>query len=266
MDSVSSVQWVSLRKGRYSIPSLLEHISGADHILVEAMKGKLHLSTRELGPSLNDPFVPQLAAVLKTATPYPAFHFTGFHPDFARLEGTGCSRIVVAAHAMGLSEAEAAELFNSYIYSVLGYFDEYGKAERYALQVGQACSMDLSRVLKPIDGKAFMHIPCQPTIGFWMRFAGMLCEHVGVEHDPDAIAPIDTAADELIWPVYPELADRWGVAGSLEFKAQKNHDPISFDEMVAKCYTLLDNSDAAKVCGREATQASIAKLREELAA
>lgn len=262
-DEVSSVTWVKLRKG-YSVARLIADISEADHVFVEAnAMGVRELSARELGFSIHDEAVPMLAAALERATLYPVTHFSGYHPDFLRLEKTGCSHIALAAHAMGMSQARAAELFNSYIYSALGYFDEYDKAESFALQVGQASGFDLSNMLQPVNGQAFMHIPTQPTIGFWMRFAGLLCSSVGLEYDADAASPIDEPAGELVWPVYPELAEQIGVEGGLDFKASKKQGFISFEEMIASCYRILDEfGDDSPLEAR--TRLTIAKLREEL--
>lgn len=264
-DSVSSVTWVQLRKG-YGIPRLIDEVREADQVFVEAdADGTREWSPRELGLGVDDPSVPRLASSLEHATLYPVFHFTGFHPDFSRIEKTGCSQIAVAAHALGLSESRAAELFNGYIYRALGYYDEYPKAQGFALHVGRASGYDLSGVLQPVDGKAFMHIPTQPTIGFWMRFAGMLCEQAGLPYDPAAPAPADEPAEELIWPVYPELAEPLGVQGGLDFKVSKGKPPISFEEMISTCYRILDSIDAAEVRERTHTRAIIAKLRAELA-
>lgn len=264
-DSVSSVTWVQLRKG-YGIPRLTDEVGEADQVFVEAdADGTREWSPRELGLGVDDPSVPRLAAALEGAMLYPVFHFTGFHPDFIRVEKTGCSQIVVAAHALGLTETRAAELFNGYLYRILGYYDEYPKAEGFALHVGRASGFDLSGVLTPVDGKAFMHIPTQPTIGFWMRFAGLLCDRVGVPYDPGAPAPLDEPAEELIWPVYPDLAERLGVQGSLDFKVSKGKPAISFEEMIHTGYRILDSTDVAEVRERSHTRAIIAKLRAELA-
>ncbi len=263
-DDVSSVTWVQLRKG-YSVARLLSDVSEADHVFLEAnAAGVRDLSARELGLSVSDKSVPLLAAALESATLYPVMHFGGFHPDFLRIDKIGCSHIVVAAHALGLSEARAAELFNSYIYGVLGYFDEYGKAMRFALQVGQASGFDLSSILKPVDGQPFMHIPTQPTIGFWMRFAGLLCERAGVPYGAEAVPPLDEPGQELVWPVYPELAEKIGVDGSMDFKVSKRQGFISFEEMISTCYQLLAETDVTELRGRSHTRKIIAKLRDEL--
>ena len=156
---------------------------------------------------------------------YPRVLFTGFHPDAlhasprARLRsliGDWNSTLMLAGYRLGLPAHRTAELFNAYIYGVLGYFDEYANAERFLRDQGRQVGWELSAEFEEWRAQGcFVHTPNHPRIGVMMSLARGVCRSLGLEFDADAAAPPDPF--DLSWPVYPEIGKRLGLEGALIF-------------------------------------------------
>ena len=168
---------------------------------------------------------------------YPSILFNGFHPDMVPSGGypRGMhSRLALAGLAMGLSQERTAELFNAYIYGVLGYFDVAAKAERYLLEVAERHNFGLEAWLPNWRaGGAFMHTPVHPSI----RVISSIAERVADALElgpPQAKADMTDMLEPLgVWPVYPEIARRLGVSGDLTFKFPST-PPMGLEGMIER--------------------------------
>ncbi len=209
--SVSGAELVSSRRIQ-RVADGLDHVD-AVIVQVNADPGLASLSPKALA-----------ARGLRTVR-YPRVLFTGFHPDGlhapprARLRsliGDWHSALMLAAFRLGLPPHRTAELFNAYVYGVLGYFDEYANAERFLGDKAREVGWDLSVEFEAWRGQGcFVHTPNHPCIGVMMSLARRVCRSLDLEFDSDAIAPPDPF--DLAWPVYPEIAKRLGVEGALTF-------------------------------------------------
>jgi len=165
-----------------------------------------------------------LAAQGRTIIRFPRVTFRGLHPDLltsqAQLGGLRGNRsaIIAAAYAMGLPRPRAAELFNAYIYGVLGYFDVYPKAEAHLIGEARKCGMDIAPALQDWLAKGpFMHVPVHPkpiVLDWLARQIGERLDVAMGQPDPE---PSDVMAPLGNWPVYPEIARRLGLEGSMCF-------------------------------------------------
>ena len=184
-------------------------------------------------------------------TLFPTLHFTGFHPDLLWLPkqgGPGSPRLhqlwtwhsalVMAAFVRGVPQAEAAELFNAYVYRALGYFDEYAKAERGHLGAAHEIGFDLQPLFARWrrDG-AFVHVPNHPVIGVPWSLAELIWERLGLQTQAAGEPPPDRLRTLGAWPVYPELARALGVEGSLRFEPRGESGPAAdLDQTIDEHY------------------------------
>ena len=211
---VTSVNWsdlVSSRRIQYTADGL-DHV---DTVIVQPVSS----------PRLACLSPKALAARGLRTVCYPSILFSGFHPDalharsragLRSLIGDWHSALVLAGYRLGLPPHRTAELFNAYIYGVLGYFDEFGKAEHFLGRRARQAGWDLSVEFEAWRSQGcFVHTPNHPRIGVMMSLARRVCRSLELEFDPDAVAPPDPFGSA--WPVYPEIGKRLGVAGALAF-------------------------------------------------
>ena len=180
-----------------------------------------------------------MAVSAKRYVLYPSIIFHGLHPDMvppgAYPRGLH-SRLVMAGLAMGLSQERVAELFNAYVYGVLGYFDAWAKAERHLLTTAAPYDFGLEASLPAwrADG-AFMHTPAHPCIRVFSSIAGRVAASLELGPARADADPTDMLEPFGVWPVYPEIARRLGMTGDLTFRLQ-SLPPMSLQEMIAYEY------------------------------
>lgn len=172
---------------------------------------------------------------------WPLVVFNGFHPDcvYVLRDGTPLpgaaaryhSALAAAAWIEGLPAARAAGIFNAYAYASLGYFDAYQTG--LAGLVGDALhGYDLSRCIGP--GRRFMHTINHPTIDISVEIGRQALDRLGLDRRAEINRPADPLANDVVWPLYPEIADRLGVAPAA--------DGPDFDRLVVDNYRALDEA------------------------
>ena len=177
----------------------------------------------------------------------PRLFFTGYHPDLIRtLNPTSGpaspfrawhSAIIAACSRLRLPPDRTRELFNAYIYGVLGYFDGFDTAEQLQIAEGERAGLDLRPLLEQWKaGGAFVHLPDHPKIGALHSMARAICEREAIDIDAEADAPHDIQAERAVWPVYPEIARRRGAEGSLEFIPHHPSDLQTLDQVIRQFY------------------------------
>ena len=175
---------------------------------------------------------------------FPKLYFPGLQPDALRadlrplrgLELQGYhSAIVLAACALGVPQPRIPELFNAFVYGVLGYFDAYAKAEAYLLAQARDCELDIGPALQGwVGAGSFMHLPNhpKPVVLSWLaREIGARLALPMTGREPE---PLDVMAPFGSWPVYPELAKRLGFAGSLEFRLERGGPVLDLEALCAR--------------------------------
>jgi hypothetical protein len=182
----------------------------------------------------------QLAGRARQLLRWPKLNFSGFHPDMIGYRpvrtpvGAGHSAIILAGFLMGSSPGRTRELFNAYVYGLLGYYDEYPKAEAFLLQAARSTDTPLDEDLPRWRGQGvFMHVPPHPVIGVLWSLAQQVGERLGLGSGAASGLPADPLAASMIWPVYPEIANRLGLQGSLLFKPSgEGEAPVDLDQMI----------------------------------
>lgn len=166
----------------------------------------------------------------------PSIAFDGLHPDciyVRRTDGTEISAamgpyhsaLAFACFAAGIPAARAVRLFNLHSHAALGYLDAHAAALAAMEAHWTALGFDLGKALAEA-GPAFMHTINHPRIDLLQALARQALDRVGIAAAPDAGPPEDRLASSVVWPIYPEIARRLGVEGSLDFRP---HPSISLD-------------------------------------
>jgi len=222
-----------------------------------------------------------LLAECRRIVPIPPIVFSGFHPDCVDLivDGTGHpsplggyhSAIVAAAYSLDMPAERVETLFNRLVYKRLGYFDEFGKARTHLHNSMRDAGLDIAREWPDwVKSGTFMHTYNHPRSRVLASLAKLLAVKAGLASTDIAVPDIgfDFLSIYPVWPVYPELAEALGVAGSYIFK--KNGTPeiitgrnnlLSLREMIRESYDLY-----AEIPARVFGHPIIAKTRAALSA
>jgi hypothetical protein len=183
----------------------------------------------------------------------PRLKFSGFHPDltmgaagkFPWLPmGTAHSAILLAAWRDGLEPEDALTLFRDEVYEELGYYQAYASSRKALLKECAACGLDANRLLESWEHSgAFFYVPLHPKmnvlwdIGFeLLRSAGL---YDGKKPDLREEDPFST---NLIWPIYPEIAEKLGLSGDYVFwpnrgaGATGEQAPMSLEQFIARTF------------------------------
>ena len=186
----------------------------------------------------------ELSGRVRRLLRWPKLAFSGFHPDVIGYRpvrtpvGAGHSAIILAGFLLGAPQARTRELFNAYVYGLLGYYDEYAKAEAFLLQASGSTDMPLDEELPRWRRQGvFMHVPQHPAIGVLWSLARRLGERLDMGPAASETPPEDPLLASMVWPVYPEIARCLGVPGSLMFKPSgEGEAPVDLDQLIEGSY------------------------------
>ena len=215
-----------------------------------------------------------IKARVPDAVAYPALTFYGFHPDFVYLgdsfKGIAAnfhSFIVLAAFALGIQAERVPKLFNAYLFARLGYFDQFEAWKRtlvgHASELGYDVSEDFGRWMQQ---GAFMHIPLHPAVRVVASIAAKAFALTGLGNGSLPGSIRDPFADGASLPVFPELAQRIGIAARPGFRTGKHSSltkEMDLREYVNQSYQLY-GTDAATIPDTDSIRKTMAVLSEEL--
>ncbi len=204
----------------------------------------------------NLPSPGDMARAGKTFLRLPVVAFKGFQPDCTYVftgghAATGAmgpyhSAIAVAAFLEGLSVERALGLFNTFVYAALGYFAEFETASAVLLETAAEMGLDLSAGVRR-GGPVFMHTINHPGIAILGEVAFQALARAGIASSSNAPAPRDALGDSFRWPVYPEIAARLDVPGSLTFQRSSagGEDLMDLSAVVRATFASLEALQAA---------------------
>ncbi|MFN3449041.1 MAG: WcbI family polysaccharide biosynthesis putative acetyltransferase [Roseococcus sp.] len=188
----------------------------------------------------------------------PALVFTGFQPDNVMIGalrgpmGHCHSAIAVSAFLLGLPEARAQGLFNSFVYASLGYFDRFAQERERLLRSAASLDFDLRADFEAWP-RPFMHDVSHPAFPTHVSVARILARRLSDEvrevdwSDPAVVAAADHTKFNALWPVYPEIARRLGMPEQpLVFRFEgRLRQELSLEEFIARSYELYAGADPA---------------------
>ena len=168
--------------------------------------------------------------------------FRGFHPDAVAVRknqnGTALlaglhSSIVRRGYEQRLSEDDIAADFNENTYRQLGYFEMFFAEQKRLLAGFSAQELEMTAAYnKWMRTGIFMHTTNHPLPYVVFDLAIALCKREGWIFDDEQARCLrllaeDFLINDIVWPVYPELAEELGFEGSLLFRP-KNCDRLFF--------------------------------------
>lgn len=223
---VSLIDTAVLRRSYGTLDRLDRHLAGFDHVFAQFFPDGF-----VAGGDAN-----ALVARRPRIRLFPTILFTAFHPDsvlvgdVASLSQSGLinspvgpyhSAIALCGYVEGLSVAATLGLFRDEVFSGLGYYDAWDESMAYMLRASRDIGFGLENELARWSRRGcFMHVINHPKLFVLAEIARRLATEAGL--DPIEAKAEDYLADDLvadaIWPVYPAIAARYGLAGTDLFK------------------------------------------------
>jgi hypothetical protein len=201
---------------------------------------------------------------LGNATRVPSLTFAAFQPDLVYLldptrghKALGGplrpyhSALAVFAFRIGLSLEEASALFNRNVFETVGYLHTWNDAAQALLQDAQTYGLDLSQdLINWARRGVFMYSIVHPKPYVLASLARRLMHKAGlpIRHDNFEDYAIDDLARSEIFPVYPEIAELYGVTGGYLFKCGNFHvshgvgEFLDLPQFLAACYKVYKRS------------------------
>jgi hypothetical protein len=179
---------------------------------------------------------------------YPTILFPGYQPDMVLVGDVGAlsasrliaspvgpyhSAIVLCAYLEGLGPEDTAGLFRDSLYTRLGFYEAWNVAAAELLGSARDIAFPLEAELARWSRRGcFMHVLNHPKLFVLADLARRLATEAGLEPIPARVEdylPDELAAD-VVWPLYPDLAARYGLTGAMLFKDRaRRSDPKLYD-------------------------------------
>lgn len=186
-------------------------------------------------------------------TPDMEYIFLGSEIDGRHVTGPIHSTILAAAYIMGLSPRRAINLYNSYIFGRLGYFGAYNTAKEFAVTVFEQAGYDISQLFVAWEKSGpFMYTFNHPAAFVLASLGRLIVNKLGlrqVDEDPEGLA--DALAMSLIWPIFPEIAQRAGLPSRelirLPVRASGEFPTMTLLDYASASYRTFEKADRAKI-------------------
>lgn len=199
----------------------------------------------------------------------PTIAFYGFHPDTIHLldptqrgrfvlgpTGVHHSALILFAHRRGLSVDQAEALFTREVFDYVGYLDAWQGAVADVLRAGVAAGMKLDEdVARWSRGGSFMYTPTHPRPQVMFDIARRAMKAAGLE--TLAVNTQDYAVDDMsrdhILPIYPPLAEHYGLVGSTVTKLAHYRfsrgvgDMLTLRDFIARSFAAYGRRDRAQI-------------------
>jgi hypothetical protein len=186
----------------------------------------------------------------------PPFGFLGLQPDcfhlngFVSVLGMGgslYSRLIVAAFQAGLSQEKTCSLFTESVYRSFGYLDKFESEVAELVLRYEKAGIDLSSsVPRWLSRGNFVYSYNHPRVDVLLEIlwralvAGGFLPPSELD-DERELGVSDDLKESIRWPIYPEIARRHGLPGSLIWRMGRSDGYRTFDalQFVAATYEAL---------------------------
>lgn len=190
----------------------------------------------------------------------PAFQFKSFHPDSTYLlsqdediikspAGDYHSIIIFVAFKSGIPENMVKNFFNIDIYNKIGFLKTWDAEKLFLLDSFNMHGWDLQEdFIKWVRMGLFMHSGNHPRIDVIYDIALKIAKKITIGAVIDSrIVPHDNLLIGEVFPIYPEIADYYGISsGSYFFKSRGYEQIFTLDEFIAKSYAMYKKFDVDK--------------------
>jgi hypothetical protein len=176
-------------------------------------------------------------AAIPGALTIPGILFSAFHPDlvyaFNTVPGTPGNRVirsaigdyqsalVVYGYLQGLTVEQTIALFRPEVYRALGYTSMWAESESFLLDSFRRFGwVPEESYMRWVRQGVFMHTINHPKLCVIADVARMILKRCDIEYDDDPMEDrtIDPLMASPVWPVYPAVAEIYGLRGSMNFK------------------------------------------------
>jgi len=185
----------------------------------------------------------------------PTITFAAFHPDIVyafqenRIVKSGLnsdwnSRILMIAYLEGLGQSEAVSLFRADVFDSVGYFDSWSDSATDLAESFSRCDFDFSRWMRAVQRSGvFMYGVNHPVQFALTELAIQISEKMADRTHEQMFELHKLTKDYLahiVWPVYPEIANRLGLQGSYHWRVDNEY--ANLPQFVEKCFRRWDES------------------------
>jgi hypothetical protein len=223
--------------GEAEAETVRDGLAAYDLVLSQPYKG-----FRALRPKI-------IARFARRSAFFPRFYFTGLHPDARKMKvgpgsfqfGVWHSNIAMAAFVRGVPAREAADLYNAYLYGVLGYYDDYARAEALQAAAGREHGLDLEPAIASWRGEVFANTPVHHKLSVGLAMAEAVIASLGLPRRQEGergALPADPLAGGFVFPVYPQIARRLGLAteANLIFRNAERDAEVGIEQMLDEAF------------------------------
>lgn len=197
---------------------------------------------------------------------YPSVEFAAYHPDLVYIfdrasasdsplkspAGEYHSALAFLCYSIGLNTEQTISRFNKGVFDRLGYFAQslWTASERSLLSSGRATGLPMEHNFRSwVRRGCFMYSANHPKLFVLADLAAGALSTCGLITDSrlcEEYVPDDSNRGS-VWPVYPEIATRFGLDGSYIFK------DACIDDSCNPYFSLRDFVEASFACYRSRT-------------
>ena len=176
-----------------------------------------------------------LCSEVANVTRYPTLLFAAYHPDLisSTLDRSAMhffpdrsANIIRRWHCSltgaGLLPQAALRLYDREVFDALGYFDVWIPSRAQLLEKAESYGLDLeTEFMRWTRRGCFMYAVNHPKPHVSFDLSRRLLNKAGIPSEPadfDNYA-VDDLVRDTVFPVYPAIAQHYGIAGSYVFKA-----------------------------------------------
>lgn len=241
--------------------------------LARALQAYDHVFSQFFPPDLIAGGYLGLAELDGRLKPFPTILFPAYHPDMvyagavAQLSALKLARsplgqyhsaIALCAHRLGLDVAQTVTLYREEVFSRVGYLSAWDTAVRDLLTSASQIGFRLDgEMVRWARRGSFMHGINHPKSFVIGDLARRLLDESGLAPEPVAVEDYlgDELARDVVWPIYPDIAETYGLSGSYLFKARPRGRafPALYDltGFVGASFALYGQADhASRACAR----------------
>lgn len=205
-------------------------------------------------------------SIMPNVTWVPGLAFAGFHPDllYIRLDGKPIkspmddyhSLLIYCSFKLGFDQIKTRKLFCEETYKKIGYYTRWDEESRELIDLFMPFGIDLrSDLVKWMRKGNFMHSVNHPKMHALHAMATIVAKNlVGDQIVLSDIIPHDNLISGPVYPVFPEIAERYGAGiGSYVFKAALAANVMSLEDFIAgsfQAYDTLTVGDSKKLKGK----------------
>ena len=208
-------------------------------------------------------------------TPIPNVLFNAYHPDLIYLQHRGVelrdvlsglhSAIAFAAFRRGLSVDEALALFNGSNYRAFGYFDLWEPSRTALFHRFRLAGLRLEEhFYRWCRGGSFMHTTNHPKINVLSDIAVEALRRVGISPVHERAEIVDPLQNGPLFPVYEEIGEHYGTAGSYRFKPLRTNYTLSLREFVSQSFALYSRSIPEEIAPHPAFARKVEAIAQRL--